>query len=184
MATKRKSRKKKRYCPGQFGPGGRRVKRGTCAKTRCRGQMAGSTKGGKPKRRKTTTCLKPKRRKAAKRPHAKHHAKRKATRRTKGVMSHGHRVYGAAAKAVKRKRARKGAPKRRRRGVYGRANMSINQAIHHHHKGEVAIVKLDTGAVIGEGYTVAEAVKHAKRKRSSRARSAAAARRAVYVKAM
>ena len=123
MAAKKRKRKKK-YCPGQFGPGGRRVKRGTCAKTRCKGQMAGSSKGGKPKRRKTTVCLKPKRKKVArKRPAAK---RRVARKRTKGVMSHGHMVYGAAAKAVKRKRARKGraAPKRRRerpvRGHYGR----------------------------------------------------------------
>lgn len=181
MAMKKR---KKRYCPGQFGPGGRRVKRGTCAKTRCKGQMAGSTKGGRPKRRKTTTCLKPKRRKAAKRPR-RVAAKHKATRRTKGVMSHGHRVYGAAAKAVKRKRARKGHSPKRRRAVHGVAGMSIGHApMRHHHKGEVAIVKLDTGAVIGEGYTVAEAVKHAKRKRVARAKSERAARRAVYVKAM
>ena len=130
MATKkRKPKRKKKYCPGQFGPGGRRVKRGTCARTRCKGQMAGSTKGGRPKRRKTTTCLKPKRKKTArKRPATR---RRPARKRTKGVMSHGHMVYGAAAKAVKRKRARKGkapkrraSPKRRReravRGHYGR----------------------------------------------------------------
>lgn len=182
MATKKRKTRKKRYCPGQFGPGGRRVKRGTCARTRCKGQMAGSSKGGRPKRRKTTTCLKPKRRKAVKR--SQSHAKRKTTQRTKGVMSHGHRVYGAAAKAVKRKRARKDSAPKRHRAVHGRANMSINSALHHHHHGEVAIVKLDTGAVIGEGYTVAEAVKHAKRKRAAKAKSARSARRAVYVKAM
>lgn len=183
MATKRKSRKKKRYCPGQFGPGGRRVKKGTCARTRCAGQMNGSRKGGKPRRRKTTACLKPKRRKAVRRPR-RVSAKRKATRRTKGVMSRGHRVYGAAAKAVKRKRARKGHAPKRHRAVHGVAGMSIGHAPHRRHRGEVLIIKPDTGAVIGEGYTVAEAVKHAKRKRASRARSAAAARRAVYVKAM
>lgn len=127
MATKkRKPKRKKKYCPGQFGPGGRRVKRGTCARTRCKGQMAGSTKGGRPKRRKTTTCLKPKRKKAArKRPAAK---RRVARKRTKGVMSHGHMVYGAAAKAVKRKRARKGksAPKRRSRAVRGHYGRTIS----------------------------------------------------------
>jgi len=125
MAAKKRSSKKKdcrgRPCrgTGQFKKGGGRVKRGNCA---YKGQMAGSTKGGRPKRRRSTECIRKRRKATAKKRPA---TKRTARKRTKGVMSHGHMVYGAAAKAVKRKRARKGAaPKRRRerpvRGHYGR----------------------------------------------------------------
>lgn len=113
MAAKKKKRaKKKIHCKGQL-IGRKRLKKGTCKRSRCAGQMMGSSKGGKPKRRKKSVCLKsaPKRtRRVAKKRKA---PARKRSAAKRGVMVKGVRVYGAAAKAVKKKRARKSPAKRR-----------------------------------------------------------------------
>lgn len=135
MVTKKKRKKPraKIHCKGQLA-GRRRLKKGTCARSRCAGQMMGSTKGGKPKRRKKSVCLKakPKRtRRAA--------SKRKATARKRavakrGVVVRGRRVYGAAAKAVQKKRARKGPAKRtKRRNPTGSAYAKRSRIAHGQH---------------------------------------------------
>ena len=125
MAARKKRKKAKIVCRGMR-RGKKMVKRGTCKRSRCAGQMMGSTKGGKPKRRKRSVCLKakrtrraaPKRRKAAKRA-----VKRSVMRR--GVKVGRKKVYGAAALAVAKKRARGGAKKKRARPIRGHYGRTI-----------------------------------------------------------
>lgn len=128
MAAKKRRKRAKIRCKGQL-VGRKRLKKGTCKRSRCAGQMMGSTKSGKPKRRKKSVCLKasPKRtRRVAKKRKA---PARKRSAAKRGVMSHGRRVYGAAAAAVRKKRARKGPAKRR--ASYGRREHYAKRRITH-----------------------------------------------------